>query len=298
MKALVIVGFTLSIVSPCVAQTVTDAPATVSKILAAFGPVPWTHTVRHWKECPQRDDSGRIHFAPCYSDNSQTDTNLLTATNIRIVGGDQLTFDPPTKIEFPSQLISSSTAWANCSTSKKPTDTETLSVSFQRSSSIAISDTISHAQSEKLGVSYTIYGVKIDGEIQVTDTSTSGIIDTKSYQQTIQRTHTISASMDPKTALGATITTWPIQYTATFHSTSTTIDADLSPNNKGYHHLSDIAPASARTFPITGTLGFTDAAGGQFITYDLQYDFSQCPTGAGIIPIQFDLVMVPAGQKR
>jgi hypothetical protein len=97
--------------------------------------------------------------------------------------------------------------------------------------------------------------------------------------------------MDPKTALGAIISTWPIQYSATFHADSTTIDADLSPNDKGYHHLSDIISAPARTFPIKGTLGFTDAAGGQFVTYDLDYDFSKCPNGAGIIQVPFNVGM-------
>jgi hypothetical protein len=74
--------------------------------------------------------------------------------------------------------------------------------------------------------------------------------------------------------------TWPVQLTVPFSATAM-IDADLSRNDKGYQHLSDILNEAERTFPIAGTLEAEDASSGTLVFYDLPYDPSRCPSGSG-----------------
>lgn len=70
------------------------------------------------------------------------------------------------------------------------------------------------------------------------------------------------------------IRTWPVKYTATFHTTGT-VDADLSPNDQ-FKRLSQVLTADQRTFPIIGSVVFEDAADAQVVSHDLQYDPSIC----------------------
>jgi hypothetical protein len=276
--------------------TTTDAADTIKKLLAPLSPVPWTHTVSQMHLCNEIGPGDRTIKVPCWSNVQQTDNVNLTASNIRIVKRQDLQFDPPIKTEVPDQLTTSTTAWANCSATQIFTDSETLSVAFQRSSSIAVSHSISHAQSQQFNFSVKIYDVvTLGGNVQMTDTSTSGTIDTTSYQQTITRQKAISTPVAPHKAFGAIIETWPVNYIVNFHTVAT-VDADLNANNK-YHVLSDAVTEDKRTFPISGTIGFVDAADGRVISYDLDYDFTKCPKGAGGISIPKDEIKAKVSRQ-
>jgi hypothetical protein len=144
---------------------------------------------------------------------------------------------------------------------------------------------VSHARSNQINFSAKITdAVTLGGNIQITDTATTGQVNTNTYQQTIQRTDGVTWQFSPETAHGVRLETWPVHYTAPFHTTAT-VDADLSANDKNYQHLSDIIPERARTFSISGTIGFVDAADGVAEDFDLPFIAKTCPPGAGIVEI-------------
>ncbi|MGY3690549.1 hypothetical protein ACVIGA_000629 [Bradyrhizobium sp. USDA 3240] len=264
--------------------TTTDAGDTVRKLLQPLGNVPWTHTVQVLHMCTEVGPGDRPIKVHCWETRQQTDSVQLTASTLRIVKRQDLQFDPPVATELPNQLTTSTTAWANCSTTQTFTDSENLQVSFQRSSSVAVSQTVSHAQSEQLNFSVKIYDVvTLGGNVQVTDTATTGTIDTNSYAQTVTRQKAISTPVAPRKAFGAVLETWPVNYIVAFHTVAT-VDGDLNANDK-YHLLSDAISEDKRTFPISGTIGFVDAADGKVISYDIDYDFKQCPPGSVGVPI-------------
>ena len=107
--------------------------------------------------------------------------------------------------------------------------------------------------------------------------STDGTINTSTFQQTITRDHGISVAIPPRTALAVVIKTWPVNYKTTFHTTAI-VEADLSQNDNGLIHLSQIYPDAQRTFLVSGTIGLTDAAESQVTPYDVKFDPTVCPT--------------------
>jgi hypothetical protein len=95
----------------------------------------------------------------------------------------------------------------------------------------------------------------------------------------VSRTKTINFTIQPQKAIGDILEVWPVVYTANF-ATNATIDADLSSNDRGYAHLSDVTSPTQRTFPIIGTVQFVDASAGQGFSYDIDYVPAACPLGA------------------
>jgi hypothetical protein len=59
----------------------------------------------------------------------------------------------------------------------------------------------------------------------------------------------------------------------------------LNANGKNYQHLSEVIPERARTFPISGTIGFVDAADGEAADFDLAFNAKTCAPGAAIVEI-------------
>lgn len=279
--------FLVCATTTAMAQTTTDAAQSMANLLVDFGAVPWTHTVTIIKVCREPGPGG-VGTRPirCDYDVTRTDKIVLTPSNVRIIKSDPITFDPLVRTEFPDDLTQSVAASANCSATATSTFSEQLSVSFQRSSSIAISNSISHASSMGLNFVWKITdGLQLGGNVGVTETATHGTIDTTGYQHTVQRTHAVSTSVPPMKAIGASIITWPVHYVATFHSHAI-VDADVPLNDKHYSKASDILPEIKRTFQIMGTIGFVDAADAKTVTYDLPFDSKTCPPSArGLIPI-------------
>lgn len=136
---------------PCSGATTTDAAQTIEKLLTALGPIPWTHTESVQKTCIQLDGpddgrSGALSAIPCVEPGTVVSKGILKASNIHIIKSEPIVFDPIVRTEAPDHLVTSTAAWANCSEQLTANETETLSVSFQRSSSIAISNSFSHAR--------------------------------------------------------------------------------------------------------------------------------------------------------
>jgi hypothetical protein len=75
--------------------------------------------------------------------------------------------------------------------------------------------------------------------------------------------------------------TWPLHYTVSF-STSVIVDGPLNANDRGLQHVSDVLSESQRTFPVVGTIQADNASDGKLVFYDVTFDPSQCPAGAGV----------------
>jgi len=127
--------------------------------------------------------------------------------------------------------------------------------------------------------------------VTVTTTATNSTTTMDSTQETVVRQHGLAAQLKPQTAWAIGIETWPINYLTTFHAT-VTVDGTVSANDK-FTQLSQIVSAAQRTFAVTGTIGFTDAADGQGFDWDVPFDGNKCPKGAaGVVkyPISIPLL--------
>lgn len=290
MRASVLVLFSLFLVSSAKAQQ-TDAAATVQRLLSAHGTVPWTHDIndptQQWR-CtnghvghPGRggggDDTGdnQCHWVTIPHWHPATQPVTLSASNIQIISVGDVVFDSTVKSSLPNEVSASGAVWQNCSKTVPVSNSETLAIAFQRSSSVAVNKSFTHTSGHQIQFQWKpLESLQLTGQISVTDATTSGTTDTNSYQQTVTRTHQASAQLSPQKALAVVIRTWPVKYTATFHTTGT-VDADLSPNDQ-FKRLSQVLPEDQRTFPINGSVVFEDAADAQVVSHDLPYDPSIC----------------------
>jgi hypothetical protein len=274
--------------SPCAWAQDTDVAATVQNLLKDFGPVSVTTQVM----VPQQErvcsgPPGKLTIALIAGCGTftvmvpqlQTNNSILGASNIGIVSSTPLKFGPQTETSLPSQLTQQGQSYYNCSATLTATETVSLQVSFARSASIAVSQSVTHGNSESINTAGDIDGFKLGATITITESKTSGSVDTSTYQQTVQRSQTSQIQLPPQKAIAAVLRTWPVTYVVPFSAT-VTVDADLSSNDKGYRRLSDIISADKRTFPVAGTFAVTDAADAQTIDYDIPFDQSMCPAGS------------------
>jgi hypothetical protein len=214
----------------------------------------------------------------------QTTQEVLTASNIRIIKNDPVAFDAVTQAGLPDKLFVQGSSYVNCS-SQTVTQQISLQVSFQRSAGIQVSQSVTNTQTYTLGAKFTpVTGLDINASVAIGKSATNGTVDTSSWQQTATRGAQTQATMAAKTALYARIAAWPLVYTVPFHTT-VLVDADISQNDKGYSKLSDLVDTTKRTFPLKGTMTFTDASDGQITVYDKQFDSSMCKDGDGVLVI-------------
>jgi hypothetical protein len=170
----------------------------------------------------------------------------------------------------------------DCSAKVPLTQSITLSEAFQRSQSIALNHSIQNTESFSLnfGVSSGIY--KMDATLTFGTSETAGTVKTDTDTATTTRAQSGSTTLQPGTAEVGELRIWPVQYTEPFHTT-VVVDADLSNNDKGYHHLSDILDGPSRTFDITGHIEADDASIGQLVFYDSPYDPSICGSKKAVL---------------
>jgi hypothetical protein len=206
---------------------------------------------------------------------TQTDQVIPTALNIRVIRTSPVQFNPLETTSFPDQLSVDRREFVNCS-HVTVQQSITLQVAFQRSASLALSQSITNSTSYQLGFQWKpTDAFTFSGQATLGTSETKGSVDTSGTQMTITRSSQAGASLTSGQAIVALIEVWPITYSQVFHS-SAVLDADLSPNDK-YHHLSDVVQdESKRTFPITGTISITDASDGRESTYDAPDETTVC----------------------
>jgi hypothetical protein len=120
--------------APAYSQDI-DAAAQVQNLLNCYGPVPYTHQIPHTHNethcvpvhchltgdaCP--DPICGTRQVTTYT--SQTDRNVLTASNIQIISGTPVIFDPLTQTSLPDQLTVDGAISYGCSQVTTGTQTQ------------------------------------------------------------------------------------------------------------------------------------------------------------------------------
>jgi hypothetical protein len=249
----------------------TDVAALAQNIVKGHGTVAYTHLV------PQQQTQNVCTMRPfqehmitfCYKRNvnvnvSQTDQIIPTVSNIRIVSSTPATLGPLVTTSLPDQPTVDVQGMLNCGT-ETVSQAISLAVSFQRSTSLAVSQSVTHSLSTDIGFTAGPSFFKVDGKVTIGASETTGTVDTQGNQMTVQRTSTVTVSLAKGQGMAAQLEVWPVTYSQSFKST-VTIDGDLSSNDV-YKHLSDMFPdSSVRTFPVEGTISVTDGSDGKTTT--------------------------------
>jgi hypothetical protein len=272
------------------AQTTTvNAADAAASLIAAHGA--FHQTQHHLSECRCRQFGHGCggDFGACMTHCEQCDSPesiVVTpqASNIAVVSYSALQFDaPPERTELPQSFVSSAYVFQNCSKAVAVTENETTSVAFQRSSSSTVTKGLAVANGMSLQAQWKpTDSFSLTGGITVTSTATTSTATTDASQTGVTRSHGVNAQIPPRTAFGIGVKTWPVTYKTNFHVT-VTVDADISQNNEGITRLSQIATPAQRTFDVTGTIGFTDAADGEGTDWDVDFDPEKCPAGLGSV---------------
>jgi hypothetical protein len=114
-KSYWVAALIIGAVNPSGAQTTTNVAQTVSQLLTAIGPVPYTTTVTYWSECVERGgDPPRVEVSPCPKTKTVTTSNILTASNIAIVSHTDVQFGPPVYTDYPNDLNANFLTIRNC----------------------------------------------------------------------------------------------------------------------------------------------------------------------------------------
>jgi hypothetical protein len=209
---------------------------------------------------------------------TEVSNEVVSAVNIRIVSSTPATFGDPIINALPDQMIAWDQTTINCGGSAASATLQ-ISQQTQTSSSIAVSNSVTHSQSYQFGLSGTLgdkeYGsVTLSGSVSIGSSTTSGQINTVAEQNGNTRQGSSQKSADPNTSLTGEFQVWPIQYKIPFSAT-VTADADLqrikaaprenSATTAPFIHLSDLFDANKRTFPVNGTIQVTQASQGQVV---------------------------------
>jgi hypothetical protein len=165
-----------------------------------------------------------------------------------------------------------------CSNAPAPvTKGFSLAVAYTRQSSIQLTQSVQHTQNYTITFDTAkILPFKVGAQLVIGDQTTNSVATVDTSIQTVTRTDTDSITVNPGAVGVVQLRVWPVQYTLPF-TTTVTVDADLSPNDKGFKLLSDVFPDPAvRTYPINGTLQADDASAGEVVEMTAPYDASLC----------------------
>jgi hypothetical protein len=277
-----LLGVVLGYASLFANSQVTDVAQKIDQRLSAYGPVPVTRVIQVPRKETQCHGGGREGERICgdvtvYEGKPQTTNELMHAANIRIVKSGDLQFGTQTKHELPDHLTVDDFLARNC-TPNPASPSFTVSTSFQRTASVAISKSVTHTMTYGMNVSAKLSDVfTVGGNLTIADSGTSGTVNTTGSSSTVTQTRSGTQAVPANTFLVIELRTWPVQYTVPF-STTVTVDADLSANDRGYQHLSDIINEKIRTFTIAGTIEAADASKGDLVFFNIPFDKTKCPT--------------------
>lgn len=162
MKTAHFVGIVLAvgIVTNSEAQTTTDVPQTISKLLSDFGAVPYTTDQKYWTVCRAIEAPRGAYTYPCQKSTPATNKVILSASNISIVSRPDIQFSAPVYTDYPNDLKANFATIRNCNelpappSSQTPPSTQvTLSTMITRTTSVTISNSFTNGGSTTFGFS-------------------------------------------------------------------------------------------------------------------------------------------------
>jgi hypothetical protein len=273
------------------AAEVTDVAVKANALLASLGPQ--TYTRIGIPSYQVTDDSGKtvtlpagycdqpsnaIAVAVCHQAKSVStsviDHSILTISNASFSFADQVTVGTPVTSSFPNSATSWTQNVINCTDSPGKS---LVSISKQTQSTVSstLTNQISSSAGNSKGFSFGVFG---DASLQVSDTETTVSTRSASMGESGTRTGSGSIVVPPKSKIIAEFVVWPVIYDFPF-SVNAIIDGDVSPNDHGWHRLSDIFPASQRTLQISGSVVVSQASDGNLKFLPGTLEPSDCLAG-------------------
>lgn len=263
----------------------TDIAGVVSQLLNIYGPVPVTVQV------PTQVNvqiCGRIGDPPRYRCDTgwktvmkpQTTSKPMTASNIKIASSSDVVFGVLTQKTLPDIIGAASLELCNTGTT-----TGSQSVNFseqiQHTQSTTVTHSVTNTLSASIGASYVLVpGLTLNTSIQIgtSNTTSDATLSGTALSNTLQVSETEPVPPQSRYALEFLVT--PTEFSIPF-SAMVTVDADLSANDKGLAHLSDIADQSKRTFQVTGIATSTIGLTAHAVMEPLSYP-GNCVAGSGV----------------
>jgi hypothetical protein len=271
----------------------TDLSQKISDALTKYGQVPVTRqklVPTKIKECHESRSGACIGSYDVVINRPVlvTTNELLTVTNVTLMFVNNIAFDKAVRTELPDQGVANVDSYQNC-LSNGISQQFTLQQSFQRNVSFQVTHSVTNSSSAEIGFTYKgIPKFDISGKITIGHSETNTEAHTTGTQDTVTRTRSTTIPLQPKQTVFAALKVWPVRFAIPFR-VSVRVEADLSKNDNGLQHLSDILNETQRTFDISGILDATDASEGKLVVYDVPFDPNECNSGVKSLKIGKDL---------
>lgn len=267
----------------------TDVAQVVDSLLRSYGPVSVTRRVGRIEVqtvCHALPHNGAdiCYKESHYYEDPKTASEILKATNIRIITVDSLTYGAPSREELPTELIVDDWTYTRCGGGTTQVQAQLL-VSAHRSAGVSITKSVKHTVEKAVSLGYKGEkgGFSFDGSLKIGQENSEASTTSLGADTTVQRTGTVTINIGPDSLTIAELRVWPIRLSIPFR-TRVLIDADLSQNDRGLKLLSELFPAdSSRSFDIQGRLDMTDASGGSIGVFSARLPPRYCSHRAGVI---------------
>jgi hypothetical protein len=281
----------------------TDLNAVVAGLLQAHGPVPVTTqtTIQvPYTVCLPVPMAARLnaqappdcHQASQPVQQKNTVQSILTASNIRIASNTAMTFGNLTQTTLPDELTAASQDVCN-PTPTTGSQNASYSQQVQHNESSTLTHTVTNSLSDTISGGFKLpIGLSLSNSLQIgsSNTTSTAALTGSALTQTLSLQ--VTEQIPAQSRYGIEFLITPSQFSVPF-SVNVTIDADLSPNDAGLTHLSQIVDAPSRTFLIDGTVSSTIGLAGHANFVQLPFNVQNCP-GSSITVTQ--LMFAPSMQ--
>jgi hypothetical protein len=273
-----------------------DLSQKVSDLLTNYGPVPVTKAVSvpHTQNVCTTKTTCMSHGGPCndhttcqnettYTSQNQTSNAVLTASNIRISQTGTVSWGASTVTSLPTTVYTDTSGAQNCLNAAQPlSHTFALAVAYSRTATLQLLQSVTHTQTYTVSLdSGDLLPFKVSAQVALGEQQAKSTTTIDSAQTTVTRTDSATISVNAGATSYIQLRVWPVEYSLPFN-VSVTVDADLSPNDKGFKLLSDAIPDPvARTFVVSGLIRADDASAGQTIQLSVPYDPAPCAAAGG-----------------
>ena len=245
---------------PAQAVDVTNLDEKVKDLLMKRGRVPYTHKVE--QPVHLKRNCGIIQPCDYVRVVKRTEQVYLTASNYKmsVKGETKFNSRKDTPLKADQEVLSQH--FRNCDLVKDGTMALAISTAVAHTITATLTKQAALAEGGSFGISGGIPGfATLSGSLTITKTDTKMDAKADALAKTDTRSTTDTKTVGPMTLMTAFFILWPIKSEIPFHVTAT-IDADLSGNDKGWMHLSDIYSVDDRKFPIDGIITVTQASDG------------------------------------
>lgn len=267
------------------AQAQEDASSRIAAGLQSYGPVPVTRMVP--VERTRYRCGGRLGDRDCWEETyiilqPQMTQEVLTASGVRIVRVDSLTFGEPVRTSLPNLTFVDIRTVENCTGQGSPQQM-TMGLAFRRSAAVQVTRTVQRTRGAHLNFAGLRAGpFTLSGGVSIQEVLTEGRVTTLGVDETVTRTRNVSFEVPPYTKIVSELRLWPIRIAIPFRTVAV-VDADVSQNDRGVRLVSEVLPESARTFVIEGRIHADDASEEHHRLLQPRFGRADCATkGAGI----------------